>query len=309
MLKNHTLILLAAVAVLSITLQSGCTPLPGKVDANHEAEQDIGESIKQEIGQTTANVEQTIQSTAAKVADAVAADSISKELSASLATDSASVLSIDNAVGTIEVTSIAGDQINVSATIMAHNVSAHSTDRQEILDHAEVSIQLNGNTLEVSTKPKESSKKDLWTWAQNKYGYSDFSINYVIEIPANLNRYQINNRVGEISLHNLQGTYHIVSNVGAISIEGAKVTGKSSVESNTGSIHLEISDMKNGSSLSAKSDIGSLTAVLAHDLKCNLDTESELGQITGAASGKSELGGGGPLLSLSTQIGAITVKQ
>lgn len=72
MFKNHKLIMLAAVAVLSITLQSGCTPLPGKVDANHEAEQDIGESIKQEIGQTTANVEQTIQSTAAKIKNELA---------------------------------------------------------------------------------------------------------------------------------------------------------------------------------------------------------------------------------------------
>ncbi|MRN56775.1 hypothetical protein [Paenibacillus monticola] len=309
MLKNHKLIMLAAVAVLSTTLLASCRPLPGKVDANHEAEQNIGEIIKQEIGQTTANVEQTVQNTADKVKDELTENSISKELSASLAIDSASVLSIDNAVGTIEITSIAGDNINVSATIMAHNVSAHSTDRQDILDHAEVSIQINGNTLEVSTTPKESAKKDLWTWAQDKYGYSDFSINYIIEIPANLNRYQINNRVGEISLHNLEGTYHIVSNVGAISIEGAKVTGKSSVESNTGSIHLGITDMKNGSSLKVKSDIGSLTAILANDLKCSLDIESELGQITGATNGTSELGGGGPLLSLSTQIGAITVQQ
>lgn len=316
MRKRNNNSVLAAVAVLSIVLLAGCTELPGRQSAKNEVEksisedvqQNIGEVVKQEIGKAAATVQQAVEETATKVVEEVKADSISKELSVSQEIGSASVLNIENAVGEIEVTSISGDQINVSATILAHNSSLHKSDRQKIMDDAEVSIEVSGDNLKVSTHSKTSPKKDLWTWAQDKYGYSDFSISYNIEIPASLDKYKITNNVGQIHLHNLEGNYHIVSNVGAINIEGAKFTGKSTVESNTGSIRMDIAGMKDDSSLKAKTEVGSLSAVLADGMKCSVEAESDLGQIKGVKGGKTDINGGGPLLSLSSNIGAITVQ-
>ncbi|MNC33964.1 hypothetical protein D3C75_823760 [compost metagenome] len=109
-------------------------------------------------------------------------------------------------------------------------------------------------------------------------------------------------------MQELQGTFDISSNVGSILIDNAQFSGKSTVKSNTGSIELDIRAMKAGSSLKAHSDIGKVIADLDSSLKCTVSAKSELGQITGTGAGKTDIKGGGPLLSLSTQIGSITVQ-
>ncbi|WP_375103302.1 hypothetical protein ACDZ28_27435 [Paenibacillus sp. RS8] len=316
MRKRNSNSVLAAVAVLSIVLLAGCTELPGRQSAKNEVEksisedahQNFGEVVKQELGKAAATVQQAVEETATTVVDEIKADSISKELSVSQAIGTASVLSMDNAVGEIEVAAVTGDLIHVSATISSHNSSFHTSDRQKIMDDAEVSVKVSGDTLKVSTHSKSNPKKDLWTWAQDKYGYSDFSISYNIELPASMNKYIITNNVGQIRLRNLEGNYQIVSNVGAINIEGAKFTGKSTVKSDTGSIRMDIAGMKGDSSLQAKTEVGSLSAVLADGMKCSLEAKSDLGQIKGVEGGKTDINGGGPLVSLSSDIGAITVQ-
>lgn len=124
-----------------------------------------------------------------------------------------------------------------------------------------------------------------------KYGYSDFSINYLIELPASVDRFEINNDVGSIELNQLQGTFDISSDVGAITLRDVEVTGKSKVETDTGSIELSINEMKNSSSLKAKSDIGKISASLDSSLKCTVEASSELGHISGTGSGKLDLNG------------------
>ncbi|KAI7243742.1 hypothetical protein KC345_g12164 [Hortaea werneckii] len=151
---------------------------------------------------------------------------------------------------------------------------------------------------------------DLWDWAQKEYGDSDFSINYEIELPATVNKYEINNKVGSIQLRGLQGTFDILSNVGSIILQDTVFSGKSTVQSNTGSIELGISGLNSGSRLKVKSDIGKITADLADSLQCTIEAKSELGHIAGALSGEQQdYNGGGPLISLNTQIGAISVNK
>lgn len=66
--------------------------------------------------------------------------------------------------------------------------------------------------------------------------------------------------------------------------------------------------MDSSSSLLAKTEVGSVSAVLDDNLKCSLEAKSELGQIKGVPGGKADINGGGPLVSLSSEIGAITVQ-
>ncbi|MDQ0192754.1 hypothetical protein [Paenibacillus wynnii] len=311
MRQNYKPIL--AAVVLSMVLLAGCTQLPGKADNNweligeNEVRQDLGTALQQDLGEAAAGLEQTVEDSAIKLSEHIITKGISKKLSAAKEVGSSTVLSINNPVGTIEVKPASGNQIIVNTTIWFDNNSNHEADRQEIMDNAEVSIQLNGDKITASTHVKNNPKKDLWTWAQDKFDYSNFSIDYSIEVPESVDMYQITNNVGEVQLHDLQGTYRIVSNVGAVKISGAAFTGKSTVESNTGSIHLDIADMKAKSSLKVKTDIGSISASLAKSLQCSLEIESELGVINGAEDGKSEINGGGPLISLSSSIGAITI--
>ncbi|NUU61451.1 hypothetical protein [Paenibacillus agri] len=314
-MKKNSPKMIAALAVVSLTLLAGCTELPGKAKVNQESEQsqpdgveqNLGEAVKQGLGQAAAAVTQAAQDTADKVVAGFKEGSITKELQVSQTIGSASALSIENSVGAIALRAVGGDQINVKATVQSYKNFNSEQERQEILDNAEVSVQTSGDKLIISTHAKDAPKKDLWSWAQRKYGSSDFSIDYVIEVPKSVDMYQVSNDVGEIQLSGLQGTYRVSTNVGAIHISDATIAGKSTIESDTGSITLNIATLNEGSSLKAKTDVGAITATLADGLNYSLETASEIGQIKGAAKGKSTVGNGGPLVSLSSDIGAITV--
>lgn len=315
MKRSSNTTILAAAAVLSLVLLAGCRELPGKEAADQQLEsrlsgdihQETAEILKQEVGKVTASVEQAVQNTAAQVADEINKDSVSKEISTSVRTGSASILSLNNSVGEVEIVTGSGEELKVKTTIQIHKSLHHDSDL-EILENAVVSVQIDGDKLKVSTHPKDNDKKDLWTWAQKQYGYSDFSISYYIELPSAVDTYKVHNDVGNVRLSGLKGTYEVVSNVGSVTLEAAEITEKSRIESNTGSIALDLRDMKNGSSLKVKSDIGKITATLADELKCTLDASTELGQVIGTSKKQQDMNGGGPLLSLSSQIGSITVR-
>lgn len=315
MSRNHNIAKLAAVAVLSIAMLSGCRELPGKEAADNQLEQrltgntqqETAETFKQGLSEITSNVEQAVQNTAAKVSEEINSGSMSKELVISRKADSSSAIILENSVGEVKITSGGSDSITVKATVITHLGLNKETERK-ILDNAEVTFQADGDELKVSTHAKNEPKKDLWAWAQKKYGVSNFTIDYEIVVPATIGEYDIINNVGAIQLHGLQGIFHIASDVGTIVMDNTRFSGESTVESNTGSIKLDIRGMKTGSSLKARSDIGKVTAELQDSLKCTVSAKTELGHITGAESGNTDINGGGPLVSLSTQIGSITVR-
>lgn len=316
MKKHHSTAIIAAMAVFSIAL-AGCRELPGKEAADNELEQTISssfkqeaaESVKQSLSDASAALGHVIQNTTGMIEEQMNSNGISREFSTSLPIDSASVLKLDNAVGEVTVVPASGDDITVQATVIVHEQTGHKLV-SGVLDHAEVSIEHKGDALIVSAHGEGNSKRNLWEWAQHEYGDSNFSINYVIGIPDTVDRFKIDNNVGTVQLHGLEGTFEINSNVGSIILKDAVFTGKSSVESNTGSIELGVSAMNQGSSLKAKSDIGRISADLSASTECTVKARSELGHISGADNGKSkDYNGGGPLVSLTTQIGAISVNQ
>lgn len=327
MRKKHNTAIIAAVTVFSVVLLAGCRELPGKEAADKQLEESFSEnsgtpfsqSLNLGLGEAAENagqaikeaadsVQEAVQETAVQAAEQINENGLKQEFTASLKAGDSTEFKLDNTVGKIEVVSGQGDTINVAATIIAHNPATQEVDRQ-IMDHAELSIESSGGKLTVSAYPKDSPKKDLWTWAQKKYKHSEFSINYVIEVPAGITRYEINNNVGSIQLSGLQGSFKLTSNVGTISLEDIKITGKSLVQSDTGSITLGLDGMTSGGSLTASSDIGAIKASLASGLNCTVKASSDLGTISGVSEGKQDYNGGGPLLSLSTEIGAISVRQ
>ncbi|NQX46147.1 hypothetical protein HQN87_12480 [Paenibacillus tritici] len=315
MKKQHSTAIIAAMAVFSIALLAGCRELPGKEAADNQLEQsisgtfkqDAAEAVKQGLSNATVAVGDVVQHTTDMVQDTINENGISREFSTSLPADSASLLKLDNALGEVVVMPASGDEIAVKATVIVHEQPGHKLV-SGVLDHAEVSIEHKGDALIVSTHSTDNTKKSLWDWAQKKYGDSNFSINYVIELPDTVGKFEIDNNVGTVQIRGLEGTFDINSNVGSIILQDSVITGKSSVESNTGSIELAISGMDKGSSLKAKSNIGTITADLADLMKCTVKARSELGDISGVVSGEeNDFNGGGPLVSLSTEIGAISV--
>lgn len=232
----------------------------------------------------------------------------SKMLSLTLETGSAQTLRLNNEVGNIEVKVSRDLEITVNVAIWILNNSSHEAVFREIVNQAEISIVFSGNRLEILTHPRDNSKLDLWEWAEKKYGYSKFIIDYIVELPATITNYEISTSVGEINLSDLKGNYRVHNNVGAITIKGAHIKGKSLVQTETGILHLGIHQMDDRSSIKAITEVGSTTAKLSESLQCSLKTKTNFGQISGAPKGNSNINGGGPLLSLASSVGFITIE-
>ncbi|OAB45675.1 DUF4097 family beta strand repeat-containing protein [Paenibacillus antarcticus] len=297
MRRNYKPMLLAG--FVSLVLLSGCAK-----NANEVIQTSIDEAT-QAIGA----IGETVSSTASEWGDQLKRTGIHKEIVLSQNIESSvSILHLANEVGSIEVKGSSEDKIKVKATIWSLDKSLRDDKYQDMMDSAEITAVVSGDQLKISTHSKGNEKLDLWKWAEKEYGFSNFSIDYVVEIPNSVNGFEISSEVGAINLSHLKGSYNVHNEVGAISIEGAHIQGKSNVGSETGSIKLAIDQMEADSRLEAKTEVGSIHANLAESLQVSLETESEIGSITGAPKGASDINGGGPLLSLSTSVGSITIE-
>ncbi|MBB3126868.1 hypothetical protein FHS19_001522 [Paenibacillus rhizosphaerae] len=55
------------------------------------------------------------------------------------------------------------------------------------------------------THAKEDPTRDLWDWAESRYGKSELLIEYVVNVPDQITGYEIVNEVGGITMKNLNG--------------------------------------------------------------------------------------------------------
>ncbi|MNJ43149.1 hypothetical protein D3C77_381440 [compost metagenome] len=280
-------------ATLSLIVLAGCT---GIRDKSNEA-----------IGKATSALENSVINVAQKWEQDSKDAGLSRDITTNVRIGTATKLSLDNTVGNIKISSYDGDEIQVKTTIWFDKFAKEKSS-QLILEQAEVSIVAKGDQLQLVTHPKERTNENLWKWSQRELGLSDFSIDYTIEVPEQIVSYYINNDVGMIGLHHSKGSYDIRSNVGSIELDQVYITGKSALETEAGSIMLNIAGMDEQSQIAAKTDIGNIVAVLNDDMSCTLVANNELGSIVGAEKGESAINGGGPQILLQSQIGTITVE-
>lgn len=281
-------------ATVSLVLLAGCTSIQ---DKSNEA-----------IGKTTAALEQSVINVAEDWTEKRKNDAeLSRDITTKQQIGQATKISLDNSVGSITVRFYEGEDIRVNTTIW-FNKSSKKDSKQRILDQAEVSLIEKGDQLVIVTHPKDKPNESLWKWSEKKYGVSDFNIDYIVEVPAKIESYNVNNDVGAIELQDLQGSYDISSDVGSIRIDNAHIIGKSSIKTSTGSIGLHIAEMNQDSQLEVKTDVGNIKVMLDDAVQCTLITKNEVGKIIGAEKGTSDINGGGGALLLQSEIGNITVE-
>lgn len=309
--------------VILLVLLAGCEGQSGKTndtvgeaieDVSKSTEENIagvfqsfGEKVGEVVGEATSALGEGVQNTSLELGKELRKEGVSKELSATQEVLAISELQIDHAVGNIEVKATAGDKIIVDAVIWAGNNASEKAKIQKIFDQAEVSVTVSGDQLKINTHPKGKPELNLWDWAQGKYGLSKFIIDYTVQVPSNVDRFNIINNVGNINVYDLKGTYLLHNDVGLTTIEEAQIIGESSVVSETGSVQLGVAQMDGSSSLKVEVAVGSIDVTLANSVQCNLTAESDVGHIKGVSKGTNEINGGGPLLSLTSNIGSINV--
>ncbi|WP_239618658.1 hypothetical protein [Cohnella mopanensis] len=285
--------------VITMGLLAGCAEL---------SDDKIEENVNKQVEKVNNSISKTVQNATIDWMDETKQNGLNNKLSLKQEIGSATSVLLHNEVGNIEVKTTSDDQMTVSTTIWVNKERASEKDLHAILDNAETEVIADGDQLKIVTHPKDHPKHNMWDWAQDKYGYSEMSIDYVVEIPAGITSYEITSNVGSLQLSNLEGKYDVHNDVGSILIEGARIVGESRIQSSTGSVQLGIDRMDSDSRLEAATEVGSIIAKLADSLACDLETVTELGQVTGADLGESKRNGGGPLLKLRTSIGSITVE-
>ncbi|MGG6311737.1 hypothetical protein [Paenibacillus macerans] len=302
MKRTHHIAWMAASAAL-LVLVAGCGPAET---------QTLQDQVEETLGGAVASVQQSVQQSVELAAEDWQEDltfkGVSHELSAAAPIGSAEELHLENAVGSLELKQGTSDQLVVKATVSAADKTSRKAKLEKLFEQSTVSVLNRGGQVEVLVHAKDEPNKNLWDWARKELQFSEFRIDYVVEVPAGIREFDVINHVGNLTASGLEGTYRLVGDVGSIEVADARIAGKSKIETATGSLNLEILAMETDSLLQAKADVGSITAVLDPALDCDLETSSGLGEITGAPKGSSERGGGGPQLSLETSIGSITVE-
>lgn len=279
-------------AAVSLIMLAGCTSMKEKSD--------------EAIGQAVGSLEQSVINVAEEWGQRSKEAGLSRDISTNRQVGKATTLSLDHSVGNIKISAYDGEEIRINTTVW-FGKSTKLESRQRILDQAEVSVTEKGDQLAIATHPKGEPNTSLWAWAEKKYGISDFMIDYVIEVPATIESYDIHNDVGVVELVDLKGSYSLSSEVGSIRMDNAVITGKSSIKTSTGSVEMHIAEMNEESQLNVKTEVGNINVALDDSVQCTLVTKTEVGGISGAPEGTSEINGGGGEITLQSEIGTIVV--
>ncbi|MGG1879482.1 hypothetical protein ABDI30_18175 [Paenibacillus cisolokensis] len=247
-------------------------------------------------------------SSAAKWYDQMLSNSVREDLSVIMEDGITEAVKIENSVGNIEVSASPDDTLSVKASLQTSNNHRYKTMMEEIVKEAGISVRVEGDQMVVVAHPQGDPETDLWTWAERKFGDSKFGINYEVQLPAKVTHFDISTDVGEIGLSGLDGEYNVFNSVGVIRINEANLKGKSSVQSELGNLRIQLDGIESGSALKATTDVGTITAKLPPDASYSLRITTDLGRVSGASKGKSDVNGGGPLITLTSSVGSITVE-
>lgn len=294
---------LAALAAAALLL-AGCTPLSGK---QQDSGENLSQSIQDGIGRAVSGVETSVREAAQGIKQDIKANALSAGFDASQDIGSAVKLNVNNEVGDITVVPVSGNKLSARAQLYG-NTSRLSGKWEDLVANTEISVRIENGSALVAVHPKGNEGQNLWTWAQKQYGFSDFSIDYIIDYPEEMNDLELSTDVGDLDLSGLNGRFHLKNSVGEIRITDSKVTGSSSAVSETGSITLSLSALS-GEGLEAKTSVGSIVALLPDSLSSTVTAQTEVGTISGISKGTSELNGGGTPLKLFSEVGSIKVEQ
>ncbi|RAR41362.1 DUF4097 family beta strand repeat-containing protein [Paenibacillus sp. MDMC362] len=295
-MKKQSMMAVKISSLLIFAVLVGC-------DAANNAE----ETVKRELDQL-AQVGNLAGDSVLAISDQVKREGKEFELTTAQEAGAAEGLTIDHAVGNIELIAVPGNEIKVKTTVW-FNESFFKNDniRSQVTEQAATSFTLKDGMLELRTHPMEDASQSLWDWSQKQYGDSGFMIDYVIEVPEDMRNVRIKNDVGKIRVNELKGAFELQLGAGEIQLAKTEITGNSQIVSEAGSVKLDLEQIDKDSTLTANTSAGSIMATFAPSMKYTLDTETELGQITGASRGQSDVNGGGAKISLATSVGSIKV--
>ncbi|MBM7605198.1 hypothetical protein JOC75_003221 [Metabacillus crassostreae] len=212
------------------------------------------------------------------------------------------------------------------------DVHLHGSIAKKLKDQMEFSVEENGSTVEVKVSQRENT-----FFLQFPFINADFNSKRVLDVSVPkelLNKLDVKTDVGEIAINGIDvdelkahsdvgeiyvngftGLGDFQSNVGEVELEN--ISGKIKAHTDTGEIDIKVEEMTDDIELS--SDVGEVTVRFAKEpSNIGFDLSSDIGEVSingfkgydNNSSGSiiTQIGNGGPMLKVSTDIGEILVE-
>ncbi|REL36370.1 DUF4097 family beta strand repeat-containing protein [Thalassotalea euphylliae] len=168
--------------------------------------------------------------------------------------------SIENINGRVEVGRASGDQIEVTATLIA--------DSEDDLERIKVLMEHRDNEVMVETK---YLKRD---WGK---GYSSGKVNYEVNLPANVTETEIDLVNGSLTVSDILG--RIDADLVNGSIDASGISGTSKLHSVNGSVTARFADLEQVEKVKIDTVNGSIKVYLPTDAQIKVNAETMHGSI------------------------------
>lgn len=147
-------------------------------------------------------------------------------------------LKVSIGAGNITIKKAGGSKIEVKADKKVRGASGDT--KKEIIDNMIVSLDEDGNTIEIKVKTKDG--KDFWTWKRNNHMTYQVSLNLDVELPDSIKEINTDTGAGNVNIKELDA--NITTHTGAGNITVGNVDGDIATDTGAGNIDIDESSGK-----------------------------------------------------------------
>ena len=127
----------------------------------------------------------------------------------------------------------------------------------EILQTVGLDYSMKKDTLQVSIVNK-NTKENIWNWLRDKYRYNLY-VEMDITLPESVNKFNIDNSLGNTSLHSVKGSFDIHNALGDVDLNKINFVGESEIKADLGKIECSLSkEIKESSEVTMDNSLGEI---------------------------------------------------
>jgi hypothetical protein len=172
-------------------------------------------------------------------------------------------IQLNNNNGAVQLKLISGSTLKVKAKKIVENGTAKLAE--ELFKEMVVSLRTSGDTVYIETSGY--SKKIIDKYNSN----ASFAINFVLEVPSNLNVFNISTGNGDVTATSLTGAFKLKSGNGSITLNGnTNVTRSSTLNNGNGAIVVKLQKFESTQAMNITTGNGNINLSLASNIKCTL---------------------------------------
>ena len=218
-------------------------------------------------------------------------------------------LKVSTGAGNIRIEKTNSAKVDIKADKKVRGASDES--KKTILDNMVVSIEKDGDILEVAVKTK--SGEDFWDWQKSNYKAYQITMNLSLEVPESIKTINANTGAGNINIKDMTAELELSTGAGNIEIDDTSAVGDCKLSTGAGNIDFDgrIDDI---SSFDISTGVGNVTFEVPEETGMHLDAETGVGNMSGSfiktdskikTHFTGDVNGGGPDVKLNTGVGNV----